>query len=67
MAPPAPTGSTDPRVVEHHLKRADILEQIVAEVKAEERDPWIRQVADSLSTAAQSFSQSRYEGHDPAT
>jgi thiol-disulfide isomerase/thioredoxin len=53
MAPPANSGP-DPRVVEHHLKRADILERIIAEAKPEERDPWIRQVADSLSTAASS-------------
>ena len=53
--PPASTsGGIDPRVVEHHLKRADIIERIIAEAKAEERDSWIRQVADSLSTAAQS-------------
>ncbi len=52
MAPPS-AGSPDPRLVEHHLKRADLLERVVAEAKAEDRDPWIRQVADSLSTAAQ--------------
>jgi hypothetical protein len=40
-------------VVKHHLQRADILEKIIATVKPQERDPWIRQVADSLSTAAQ--------------
>jgi hypothetical protein len=40
-------------VMRHHLARADILEKIVAEVKPQEREPWIRQVADSLSTAAQ--------------
>jgi thiol-disulfide isomerase/thioredoxin len=32
----------------------DILEKIVAKAKPAQRDPWIRQVADSLSTAAQS-------------
>ena len=39
-------------MVEHHLKRADLLEELVAKVKPEERDPWVRQVGDSLSTAA---------------
>jgi hypothetical protein len=39
---------------QHHLERADIVEQIIAEVKDTEREPWIRQVADSLSSAAQS-------------
>jgi hypothetical protein len=38
----------------HHLVRADLLEKIVGKVKPTEREPWIRQVADSLSTAAQS-------------
>ncbi len=51
----ANAGSTETSAaVRHHLRRADILERVVAEVKPEERDPWIRQVADSLSTAAQS-------------
>jgi thiol-disulfide isomerase/thioredoxin len=39
--------------VAKQLQRADLLEKIVAEVKPDQRDPWIRQVADSLSTAAQ--------------
>jgi hypothetical protein len=51
---PAGSGDMDTRVAEHHLKRADILEAIIADVKPEEREPWIRQVADSLGTAAQS-------------
>src|SRR5207244_9075004 len=46
----APTGA---EAVRHHLGRADILEKIVAAVPARERDPWIRQVADSLAAAAQ--------------
>jgi hypothetical protein len=47
------TGSD---AVKHHLYRADILEKIVAAVPGKERDPWIRQVADSLATAAQASS-----------
>jgi len=46
-------GSSGASVVKHHLDRADILEQIVGSVKPRERDPWIRQVADSLSSAVQ--------------
>jgi hypothetical protein len=42
----------------HHLGRADILEQIIAESKDSDREPWIRQVADSLSSAAQSSAPS---------
>jgi thiol-disulfide isomerase/thioredoxin len=52
--PPAGTGATSPALAQHHLHRADILERIVGKVKPADRDPWIRQVADSLSTAAQS-------------
>jgi thiol-disulfide isomerase/thioredoxin len=51
---PTATGATSPELAQHHLKRAEVLERIVAKVKASNRDPWIRQVADSLSTAAQS-------------
>lgn len=42
-----------PASVKHHLDRADLLEKIIAAVKPVERDPWIRQTADSLSSAAQ--------------
>lgn len=40
-------------VVRYNTKRADILERIVAKVKPEEQEQWIRQVADCLSAAAQ--------------
>ncbi|MFO0841084.1 MAG: thioredoxin-like domain-containing protein [Gemmataceae bacterium] len=49
----ANVGSSGQAAVKHHLGRADILEKIVALVKPTERDPWIRQVADSLSSAVQ--------------
>jgi hypothetical protein len=47
---PVPAGAAG---VRHHLSRATLLETIVAAVKPTERDPWIRQVADSLSSAVQ--------------
>src|SRR5262249_13036487 len=53
-AAPASTGAADPAVVTHHLKRADLLEKIVAAAPEAEREQWIRQLADSFSTAAQS-------------
>jgi thiol-disulfide isomerase/thioredoxin len=46
-------SANGPAGVRYHLRRADQLEKIVGKVKPEDRDPWIRQVADSLSTAAQ--------------
>src|SRR5262249_28175514 len=42
-----------PAGLRHHLARADLLEKIVALVKPTDRDPWIRQVADSLASAVQ--------------
>jgi thiol-disulfide isomerase/thioredoxin len=54
QVPPTSASSTSPALAQHHLRRADVLERIVAKVKPADRDPWIRQVADSLSTAAQS-------------
>jgi len=47
------TGGASATLAKHHLRRADHLEKILAKVKPEERDPWIRQLADSLSSAAQ--------------
>ncbi|HEY7153785.1 MAG TPA: thioredoxin-like domain-containing protein [Gemmataceae bacterium] len=52
-APASTTGGVNAALAQHHLKRADVLEKIVAKVKAAQRDPWVRQLADSLSTAAQ--------------
>ncbi|HEY7311810.1 MAG TPA: thioredoxin-like domain-containing protein [Gemmataceae bacterium] len=53
-APNSTSGGVNATLAQHHLKRADVLDKIAAKVKAAQRDPWIRQVADSLSTAAQS-------------
>jgi hypothetical protein len=52
QAPPM-TGGADAASAAHHLKRADLLEKIQAAVK-DDREPWVRQLADSLSAAAQS-------------
>jgi hypothetical protein len=49
---PQSQSPNDPAVARHHLERADLLEQIIAKVKAEQRETWIKQLADSLSTAA---------------
>jgi thiol-disulfide isomerase/thioredoxin len=47
-------GGPNAAVASYHLQRADLLERVVAKAKPEEREPWIRQVADALSTAASS-------------
>jgi thiol-disulfide isomerase/thioredoxin len=50
----APKTSTDPAsIVKYNLARAAALEKIVAELKGEARDVWIRQLIDCLSTASQ--------------
>ena len=51
--PDAGSGGANPLMARHHLARVDLLEKIAAAAKPEAREPWIRQMADSLSTAAQ--------------
>jgi hypothetical protein len=51
--PDGAAGGPNPALAKHHLARVDLLEKIAAKLKAEEREPWVRQQADSLSTAAQ--------------
>jgi thiol-disulfide isomerase/thioredoxin len=45
-------------VARYNLERADVLEKIVGQAKPEKRDPWIRQLADCLSAAAQASTSS---------
>jgi thiol-disulfide isomerase/thioredoxin len=52
-AAPKP-GETGPAVLKFHLARASALEQIAAAVTGKDQEQWIRQLADSLSAAAQS-------------
>lgn len=58
----ASPGTTGEAAAKHHLDRADLLEKIIAAVKPNERDPWIRQVADSLSSAAQAAGSTTSSG-----
>jgi thiol-disulfide isomerase/thioredoxin len=52
--PPKMDGpGPNPAVVRYNLTRADLLEQVIDKAKPEKRDPWIRQLADCLTTAAQ--------------
>jgi thiol-disulfide isomerase/thioredoxin len=57
MEKTAPPSSATPgpneALVKYNLKRADLLEQIIAEVPAKERDLWYRQLGDCLGTALQ--------------
>jgi hypothetical protein len=51
---PKSEGGPSAEVAQYHLKRANLLEQIVSRTKQAQRDSWIRQLADTLSSAAQS-------------
>jgi len=64
---PSATPGPNPELVSYNLKRADLLEKIVAEVKAKDREQWIRQVADSLSTAAQNSAATEKSALDRLT
>jgi hypothetical protein len=43
----------NPPVASYNLRRADVLQKIIAKVKPEEKEQWVRQVADCLGAAAQ--------------
>lgn len=47
--------ATPEELAKHHISRADILEKIGSAVKASDREPWYKQLADSLASAAQSL------------
>jgi hypothetical protein len=51
--PEAGANGPNTALAKHNLARTDLLEKLVAAAKPEQRDPWTRQMADSLSTAAQ--------------
>jgi thiol-disulfide isomerase/thioredoxin len=52
-APRGGANAPSAAIVRYNLQRADVLEKIVQQAAPEKRDPWIRQVADCLSAAAQ--------------
>ncbi len=52
------SAGANPELATYNLKRADLLNQIVAKVKPEEREQWMHQVADCLGAAAQSSPES---------
>jgi peroxiredoxin len=56
-APKAEAAVANPELGNYNLARANLLEQIIAKVKPEEREQWIRQLADCLASAAQYSSE----------
>jgi hypothetical protein len=52
-APKADGTGANPELMNYNLARANLLEQIIAKVKPEEREQWLRQLADCLASAAQ--------------
>lgn len=60
-----PSPTTAPALVaRYNVQRADILEQIAAQVKIEDREKWIKQVADCLSAAVQNNSSGEKGAYD---
>jgi thiol-disulfide isomerase/thioredoxin len=54
VAPNVEAGNANAKAVaDYNMKRAAVLEKIVAQTKGEQRANWVRQVADCLSAAAQ--------------
>src|SRR5205814_1500907 len=47
-----PTPAPNAPIEEYNLKRAEIIEKIIERVPPAEREVWIKQLADNLSTAA---------------
>ncbi len=50
---PDGNSGANPAMARHHMLRVDLLEKIAAAAKPDQRESWYRQMADSLSTAAQ--------------
>lgn len=61
------TPGPNPQAVAYNLKRADLIEVIIGKVKPEEREQWIRQVADCLSAAAQNSGEKERVAYERLT
>jgi AhpC/TSA family len=57
-------GGSNKEIVEYNLARATLLEQIYKKVKNEEKEQWVRQVADCLGAAAQNSGETDTRGYD---
>lgn len=54
-APPAPPGpGNHPDYARYNMQRVELVERIVAKVKAEDRETWIKQIFDNLNNAVTS-------------
>jgi tetratricopeptide (TPR) repeat protein len=60
----ADLSGPNPAVVQYNLRRADVLQRIVAKAKPEEREQWLRQQADCYSAAALSSPEGDRNGYD---
>jgi peroxiredoxin len=63
-ATPAPqqTPGKNPEVVRYNLQRVALVEQILSKVTdAKERETWVKQIADNLSTAAQAEDKGAFQ------
>ncbi|HMC63320.1 MAG TPA: thioredoxin-like domain-containing protein [Gemmataceae bacterium] len=58
----APANDASPTAMaQYQLRRAAVLEEITGRVKPEEKEQWLRQVADCYSAAAQAGDKSAYD------
>jgi thiol-disulfide isomerase/thioredoxin len=62
--PPYNGMSVDAKTASYHLQRADMLEQVIARSTEAEAGQWIRQLADSLSTAVQASPPADAKAYD---
>jgi hypothetical protein len=60
---PGPTAKSAD-VVKYNLERGDLLVKIVKNVDDKDREQWIRQIADCLSSAAQNSTEKETEAYD---
>jgi thiol-disulfide isomerase/thioredoxin len=63
-APSYPGIGPNAAVASYHLQRADMLEQVIARAPEAEVGQWIRQLADSLSTAVQASAPGETKAYD---
>jgi hypothetical protein len=58
------TPGDNPEVARYNFQRAEIVQKIIAKARPEERDQWVRQLADCLSAAAQSSPKDDRTGYE---
>jgi hypothetical protein len=63
----SPSSGSSKEIIEYNLARANLLEQIVQKVKPDEREQWVRQIADCLGAAAQNSGEADTRAYERLT